>query len=302
MGRSTVRLMVIIAAALGTSVALAAQSTYDRQLNAPPGGRLTFDSDVGSVAIVGRDTPEVVIHAELEGSESFLARLHIGAEQTPSGVTISAHMAHNDWFDWFNFTPNRVRFTVEVPRDYPVDLRTSGGSIDVRDLNAPLRARTSGGGVLVQNVAGGVKVHTSGGAIEAERLNGPVVLSSSGGRIDVTDSTGDLDLRTSGGGIRIQNDDGRVYALTSGGGIRAKLRSNRGITLTTSGGAITLLLPQNTRGSIQAESSGGGVTSDFPLSTAQIAAGNRLQGAIGGGGAPIYLHTSGGSIHIAPEN
>ncbi|HEY2036863.1 MAG TPA: DUF4097 family beta strand repeat-containing protein, partial [Steroidobacteraceae bacterium] len=269
MTTSTARLLlVIIVAVLGTSAALAAQRTYDKRLDAPPGGRLTFNADVGSVVVVGRDAPEVVIHADLEGSKSFLDGFRISAEQTAAGITVSAHAAHSgwsdwfdwfNWFNWFNFGSTRVSFELEVPRGYPVDLGTSGGHIDVRNLNAEVRAGTSGGSVLVQDVAGTVNAHTSGGSIEAERLNGPARLTTSGGGIDVTDSTGDLYLRTSGGSIQIQNADGRVDAHTSGGGIRAQLRGNRGVTLATSGGSITLLLPQDTHASIEAATSGGRV-------------------------------------------
>lgn len=302
MATSTARIIVIIAAALSTSVALAAQRTFDKRLDAPPGGQLTFDSDVGSVAVVGHDAPEVVVHADLEGSESVLDRLHIDAEQVSSGVSISAHIARNGLSDWFNFGSARVRFTIEVPRNYPVDLRASGGSLDVRDLNASVRGKTSGGGIHVQNVAGKVDMHTSGGSVEAEHLNGPAVLSSSGGPIDVTDSAGNLDLRTSGGGISIQNADGSVEAHTSGGNIRAQMRANDGISLSTSGGGITLLLPRNTHATIDAGTSGGNVTSDFPVTTTHFGSRDHLEGTIGGGGLPISLHTSGGSIQLTPEN
>jgi Toastrack DUF4097 len=307
MTTSTARLLVIIVAALGTSVALAAQRTYDKRLAAPPGGRLSFDADVGSVVIVGSDAPEVVIHADLEGTESFLSGYRISAEQTSSGVTVSARSRHVgwsgwfDWSDWFDFGSTRVRFSVAVPRGYPVELHTSGGGIEIRDLSAEVRAETSGGSVVVRNITGAVDAHTSGGGIEAERLNGSAKLTTSGGGIDVTDSTGDLYVRTSGGGIHIQNEDGRVDAHTSGGGIRAQLRANRGVALATSGGSITLLLPPDAHGAIDAATSGGRVTSDIPLTTTGVADGNDLRGVIGGGGPPISLHTSGGGIHIEPE-
>ena len=304
MTTSTARLLLIIVAALGTSAALAAQKTYDKRLEAPPGGRLTFDADVGSVVLVGRDSPEVVIHADVQGSASFVAGFRISAEQNSSGVTVAAHTSHRDWFgwsDWFNFGSTRVRFDLQVPRGYPVELRTSGGRIDVRGLTASVRAATSGGSVAVQDVTGTVDAHTSGGSIEAERLNGPTRLTTSGGGIAVTDSTGDLDVHTSGGSIQIRNVDGRVAAHTSGGGIRVELRANRGVTLGTAGGSITLRLPRDAHGSLEAATSGGRVTSDFPLTTTRTAAGNDLRGSIGGGGPPISLHTSGGSIHIEPE-
>lgn len=277
MPNSTARLIAIIAATFVTSAAFAAQRTYDKQLNAPPGGQLTFRADVGSVTVVGSDAPAVVVHADLEGSDSFLSDFNISAEQTPSGVTILARKSHDGWSDT---GPTRVRFTIEVPRNYPVALNTAGGSLDVRNLNAPVHAGTSGGSARVQSVAGTINVHTSGGSI------------------DVADSTGDLDLNTSGGGIDIRNDDGKVQGHTSGGGIRAQLRTNRGISLSTSGGSITVLLPQDTHASVDAETSGGRVSSDFPLSTTDTDKRNHVQGAIGGGGAPISLHTSGGSIRL----
>src|SRR6185437_10079871 len=161
MNTRTVRALMILSVMLGTSAALAAGRTYDKRLDAPPGGHLTFDTDVGSVTVVGRDAPQVVIHADLQGSEDFLNRLHISAEQTPTGVTFSARVAHDGWHNWFNFGVTRVRFTVEVPRDYPIDLKTAGGGLDLRDLNASVHAATSGGGILVQNIGGAVNVHTS---------------------------------------------------------------------------------------------------------------------------------------------
>ena len=302
MAKPIARLAIILAATLTASTALAAQSAYDKTLQAPAGGRLSFDADVGSVSVVGSDIHRVVVHAELEGSGSYLRRLRISAGQDPTGVTVSARMEHSSWLDWFDFGSIRVHFEIQVPRDYPIDLRTSGGGLDIRDLSASVLARTSGGGISLQDINGNISAHTSGGGIRAERLNGPAELSTSGGPIDVADSTGDLDLHTSGGGIRIQNDDGKVDAGTSGGSIRAQLRSNRGIRLVTSGGGITLMLPQDTHASVDAATSGGGVTSDFAVSATQSGARNRLQGTIGGGGPSVYLHTSGGSIHLEPQS
>lgn len=302
MASSSARLLVILVALLGTSVALAAERTYGKRLEAPPGGRLTLTTDVGTVAVVGGSAREVIVHAELEGSEAFLAHFSIQAEQTADGVRITAHEGH-EWLGWlegFPFNSRRVRFTVQVPRDYPVDLRTSGGDLDIRDVSAGVRLRTSGGGVLVRDVSGSVDAHTSGGSIDAQHVEGSAVLDTSGGRINVDDSTGDLELHTSGGDIRIGDADGRLYARTSGGSIWARLRANHGIDLSTSGGSITLLLPSGTAASIDAATSGGSVISGFPLSSDRSAARDHLVGEIGGGGAPIALRSSGGSIRISP--
>jgi hypothetical protein len=302
MAKSAATVMMILAATLGTSVTLAAQRTFDKRIDAPPGGQLTFDADVGSISVVGGDGSQVIVHGDLQGSQSYLDRFHISVEQTASGVTISAKTDHSTIFDWFSFGWNwsRVDFTVEVPRNYPVDLRTAGGGLEVRNLSAWVRGKTSGGSIHVQNIAGNVNAHTSGGGITAERLNGSANLSTSGGSIGVTDSAGELSLDTSGGGIRIQNDDGKVDAHTSGGSIQAQLRTNDGITLETSGGSISLRLPRDIHASIDAETSGGDVTSNLPVTTTGTVSSDRLHGETAGGGPPIYLRTSGGSIRIEP--
>ena len=50
MANPAAKFMLILAATLGTSVALAGQRAFDKRLDAPAGGQLTFDADVGSVA------------------------------------------------------------------------------------------------------------------------------------------------------------------------------------------------------------------------------------------------------------
>jgi hypothetical protein len=302
MPRPTLRLVVALAATLVASVALAAHRSYDRQVSAPPGGRLTLDARIGSVRVEGAQAPEVIVHADLQGSHSFLSRVHISARPTASGVTVSAREDHGGWLPSFDFESNRVRITVQVPAGYPVDLRTSGGDLEVRSLNAAVRASTSGGDVVIRNVAGPVTVSTSGGDVEARRVKGAAEISTSRGDIRLEDSSGDLNLQSSGGDIHLENDDGKVEAVSSGGDISASLPANHGITLRTGGGDITLLLPRNTPAAIDAESGGGSVTSDLALGAAQTVSGNRLRGEIAGGGPAIELHASGGDIHLGPRS
>lgn len=274
----TFRLLVIIAVPLAASAALAAQQSFDKRFTVLPGGHLTLETDVGSVAIVGRDTHEVVIHAQMSDSD----HLQIAAEQDSSGVSVTGHVTEHHWLNWWNFSSTHVQFTIDVPRDYSVQIKTSGGSLDVRNLTASLKGRTAGGSVTIRDVTGPIDAYTSGG------------------RIDVDHSTGDLDVRTSGGSIDIKSIDGRVKAETSGGGIHAEVRGNRGVYLTTSGGTITLLLPEQVRATLDAQTSGGRTESAIPLSSTELDERSHLRGAINGGGEPIFLRTSGGSIHVAP--
>ncbi|EQD50019.1 conserved hypothetical protein, secreted, partial [mine drainage metagenome] len=279
MSRPILTVMVLIAAILAAPVALAAHRTYAKQFSAPNGGRLTLHTQVGSVHVIGAQTRNVTIRAQLTGTKSFLNSIHIHAEQTPTGVTISAHIDHREMHHWFHFiffARNHVRFTIEVPRDYPVDLRTSGGDIGVRDLNASVHAASSGGDISIAGVAGKIGLHTAGGDIQVKNDNGAANMSSAGGDIDIADSTGALDLRTGGGDIRLRNDTGKIQGFTAGGGVWARLRANDGVSFSSGGGDIDVLLPRNVGAALDARSNGGSLTSEFPLSTTRIKSDTRL--------------------------
>jgi len=297
----TRRALAILICAMATSTALAAEKTFDKHFNAPPGGKLTLDTDVGSVVIVGREAREVVVHADMSGSDDFVTHLDVRAVQGSTGVTVTGREGHSSWFNWFfDIGRRKVLYTIAVPRDYPVDVSTAGGSLDIAHLNASVHGATSGGRVTIRDVRGSIDARTSGGSIDAAELAGPAQLHTSGGSIEVSDSTGDLDVHSSGGGIHLERIDGRVQASTAGGAVEAQLRANRGVSLVTGGGSITLRLPASVQGSVDAHTSGGSTKTEIPLSAIANVSSNDLRGSINGGGAPIFLRTSGGSIYIGP--
>ncbi len=57
------------------------------------------------------------------------------------------------------------------------------------------------------------------------------------------------------------------------------------------------MLPKDITGTLDAQSSGGPIDSDFPISTTRWSE-HRLNGQINGGGNEIFVRTSGGSITL----
>lgn len=279
MGKLTYTLSAAVLFVASTSVSWAAHKSFDKRFEVPTGGHLLMESPMGSIAIVGQDSRQVVVHAEISGPDAFVDDFRVTAEQQLADVTVRGR-ARLTWWDRL-FSTGRVHFVISVPRDYRVDVQTSGGSLNVRNLNAALTGRTSGGGISVQDVTGAIDMRTSGGGI------------------DLSDCTGNLEAHTSGGSIRVHGIDGRIRASTSGGSIYVEAHANRGVTLTTSGGSITLLLPTDAHAALEARTSGGTVRVDFPLTSTSIVSRTHVHGAINGGGDPVFLRTSGGSVRVA---
>jgi len=290
---STGRLILVSLLGLSASAAVASDRDFDQHFTVPQAGKLAVDTDDGSVTIVGHDSRDLIVHADIAGTEDF----KVSAQQTPSGVTVLGR-SH---FHWYNilFNYSSVHFQVEVPRDLSIELKTSGGHLEVSGVNAGVQGSTSGGRIELRDVTGNIDMHTSGGGIDAQNLKGSTRMRTSGGSIDINHVVGDLDVHTSGGHIELSEIDGKISADTSGGHVRVEARSNHGINLSSSGGKVTLLLPADVHASIDASTGGGRVHIDFPVTVAGLSGdSDYLRGQINGGGDPITLHSSGGGIYI----
>lgn len=159
----------------------------------------------------------------------------------------------------------RISATLVVPANVRLDLRTSGGSIDVR------------GSQTAQ-----VAAHTSGGRISADGGTGAMNLSTSGGSIDVRDVLASLDASTSGGSIGV---DFVGPAATD-------------VRVHTSGGSIRVGIDSAAKLNVEAGTSGGSVDVEGLALTTSVVGRSHLTGALNGGGGRLNAGTSGGSVHL----
>jgi DUF4097 and DUF4098 domain-containing protein YvlB len=273
--------IALILIAAGT--AQAAEKRLDKTFTVSPGGTLTVDADGSSVHVSGTDANQVVVHMFTRGSDKSLEDTLLDAVQKGSDVSVTMRKSKTGWFSFGNWNTEQD-IQVTVPKNYSVNVRTSGGSVDL------------------QNTVGVASLKSSGGDLSAKIVSGTVELRTSGGSIHGDSIRGDVDANTSGGDVRLQDIDGKIRGRSSGGSLRFALTgANRGISAITSGGDIELKLPPGTKGTLDASTSGGNVESDIPVTTSGRVEDSHLEGTLKGGGEPIYARTSGGSVSLRPN-
>ncbi|RKX30147.1 MAG: hypothetical protein DRP71_15540 [Verrucomicrobia bacterium] len=290
-------LAITVLSFLLTTVATQAMTTEEinRTLEAESGGTLIIKVDSGQIDVSGKSTSTVEIEisrsigdSSKEKEADYLAKHPVTIEQEGNQITITqkgGKRSTSGW--WFNRGPKiKARYTISVPDKFNVDLETSGGAINAR------------------NLTGNVAVNTSGGSIALAYLHGPTNAHTSGGSITAESGSGDLKLHTSGGSLTVIAHDGNINGHTSGGSIRATLlsRPSSDCSLSTSGGSIRVKLPPDTAVTLDASTSGGSVSSDFDVPGRDPKKKNRLSGPINGGGPALHLRTSGGNIRINRES
>lgn len=234
--------------------------------------------------------------------------------------------------DWDNKKSVSIGFKVYTPRKTTTDLRTSGGSIRISSLSGEQHFSTSGGSLKVEDINGPIYGKTSGGSIDINKCSEQMDLSTSGGSITASDLKGKINLRTSGGSINLNNLNGQVMAHTSGGSVKGEGISGS-LDAGTSGGSVRLA---NVSGSVKANTSAGSIeltlTSLGEYVNLSTSAGSvrvtmpldkgldlnlrgnkvsiplknfdgsaekdRINGKMNGGGVPVTLSASAGSVYV----
>lgn len=298
--RTWLTAMAILTVAMCGTMAAGAD-TVTREFRVAPGGTLDLETDTGRIEVATDGGSTLRVEVQREGRDG--EDLKLDFDQQGDNVVVRAHWPDEDDDDDWHQHKARVKFLVRVPRQYNLRLDTSGGSIDVDDLDGTLDARTSGGSLEFGNIRGRVKGHTSGGSIKLAGAGDDVLLKTSGGSIRVGEVNGSLRAHTSGGSVRVAGALREVHATTSGGSVEATLltQPSEDCVFSTSGGSVTLYMAGNLAVDIDARSSGGGVRSDFAVD-GRTKAKRRLRGSLNGGGPTIRLESSGGGVRIRKAN
>ena len=188
--------------------ALAQADDYDQVFDVSEGGMLTINSDSGPIEVSTWDRDEVRVR--IRNADDF----DVSLEQVGNDVVV---VAESERRGIFGFVRSNIRFDVNVPNVFDLDLGTGGGAIEVGALTGDVRVDTSGGAITIGRVTGNVLADTSGGRIEIDDVEGDVTADTSGGRITIGNVTGDASADTSGGHIEIGDVGGDMVANTSGG-------------------------------------------------------------------------------------
>lgn len=323
-------LLTAIFVASTLSAVAASEERINREIDVRPGGKLLVDVDFGTVDLRTGADNRIAIEAfrsidfgNQAREKEYLAGTPITITAENNAVTVRARATKEVRHKWFHHNSSEGRYTIRLPRNFSADLNTGGGGITASELigdmradsgggdlrlshlRGPLFARSGGGQIKLDDCDGAAEIKTGGGDIVFADSKGALHARTGGGTIEVLNFVGDTDVSTGGGELTLEKIDGAIVGETSGGSITASVAGAavKKINLESSGGDIDLALPKSATADITAQTNAGRITTNLPLEVTR-ADDEHLRGRLNGGGPPIFLRTSGGSISIksaAPE-
>src|ERR1700733_10043548 len=219
------------------------------------GRRIHLVLDLGNIVIHTQNSGKVdyTVHLEADASQKdakeLLKSFSLIAHETSEGVYLRGQTSRQSsgrlW----------VTVTVNVPKNYSLELSTGGGNVDSDDIDGTETVLTSGGNITAGNVGGKARLVTGRGHITVKNVAGGLFGNTGGGHITSGAVSGGATLHTSGGHIRMASVEGLAKLSTGGGNVTVE-HSGSELNAETSGGQIEV---GETTGLVRAKTGGGGI-------------------------------------------
>jgi DUF4097 and DUF4098 domain-containing protein YvlB len=289
---------------------------FSRTVRLGRDGTFSLDNVSGDIEVTGGGGNDVRIdavkrarHPDAAEAKAILQDMNISVSERGGSVDVRTEYprSRNRRGNWYG----SVDYTVTVPRDGRVTLKSVSGDVKVTNVNGDLRAESVSGDVVISNgrlirsvktVSGDVDIVDGASEdLTAENVSGDVIMRNVKVRI--------LNLHSVSGDVRLTDVDAeRAQSRSVSGDVEysGRFSPNGRYDFQTHSGSVRVT-PSNAQGfDLEATTFSGNVRSDYPMTIQgpqsfreRPGPGNRtVRGSVGGGGAMLTLQSFSGNITI----
>jgi DUF4097 and DUF4098 domain-containing protein YvlB len=296
---------------------------FSRTVRLGRDGTFDLENVSGDIEVTGGNGNDVRIdaikrarHTDSAEAKAILQELVINVSERGGNVDVrTEYPRYNNRRNRYGYAS--VDFTVSVPRDASVMLKSISGAVKVTNVNGELRAESISGGVAItaarkirtiKSISGDVQVTDSqSDDLTAGSTSGSVILRNVKTRIvELQSISGDLRLTD------VDADHAEMRTVSGNVEYTGRLSRNGRYEFQSHSGNVRLTPMASPNFSIEATTFSGDVRSDFPLtlqggpqSVARGFQGRRqnqsVRGTVGSGGAMITMQSFSGNIVIAKQ-
>jgi len=210
-----------------------------------------------------------------------------------------------------------ISYELLVPAETQLHSQTGSGGEDIEGINGSLDVSSGSGHLKISRIGSTVRAGTGSGAIEIDQVKGNVHAKTGSGSIHATDVAGGFEGSTGSGDLRLeQTSSGSVRASTGSGsvdlrGIRGSLEASTGSgsihadgaptgawNVHTGSGGVDIRFAPNAAFDLNAHTSSGRVSTDFPIVLEASTGKKDLRGKVRGGGVSVQIETGSGNIEL----
>lgn len=281
------RYALLSALVLIASPSLAAPKVWDQGWDVTSHPDVHVAASDGHVRIHAGPAGHVQAHVEYElkrwGLVIGVSQPTVVFERKGDQIWITARNPHG--IGVIGGMNERLTVDVTVPQQVFLSIRTGDGAVDCEPLEGRFTFITGDGAVRAHGLKGEFDISTGDGRVILDDMDGRLRARTRDGHMSASGRFDALDLSTG---------DGRVDATA-----RAGSKLTQGWSLETGDGAVSIRIPHDIAALLDARTRDGHINIQIPISVQGRMSSHSLVGELNGGGPPLRIRTSDGSITLA---
>lgn len=277
-----------------------AEGSFSRQLSVDGPVRLEVETGSGDVDIRTANDGMVRIEGRIRARWSFwdgdaaVDRVEEIERNPPieqSGNDIRIGLRRR----WNNV---RVSYTITLPREAVLRLRTGSGDVRVADVTGPVTAEAGSGDMMIGRIAEDLRLRTGSGDVEVDEGAGEIRIETGSGDVIVR-RTGQrrADVSTGSGDVEVDGAAAAVRVRTGSGGIRVAGTPVDEWDLSAGSGDVYVNTTATAAFDVYARTGSGDISVDEVV-TSENSSRRTLRGRVRGGGPLLSMSTGSGEIRV----
>jgi DUF4097 and DUF4098 domain-containing protein YvlB len=214
--------LILVLGSVGILVGSTVRKEFKKTFDFPPGREVTVKNTNGIISVEPWDRASVEVFAEIEvkagsrrDAEAFMEKVEILIDKRHDRLSVETEYPRIrggdsiwDWIFGGRKPQVKVDFWIRVPSRTDIDLKSTNGRVEARDVEGKTHLRTTNGQIEAEGMKGSVDAHTVNGGIRVE--------------LTEVNRDGEMSFHTTNGGIKLYlPEDVRadIEASTVNGGI-----------------------------------------------------------------------------------
>jgi hypothetical protein len=258
------------------------------------------ETNDGSVRVTSGSGNQVEFRVEYNGYE-LNKTLRVDTRQDGDRVELVARVSGHFGFSWGSKGRN-LRIEVRMPKAGDLQVSTGDGAVEASAVDGNVTISTGDGSVKANSLNGTIDLHTGDGSINVDALKGDIKLRTGDGSIEARGLDGRVNADSGDGHIKLEGRFDSLNIRTGDGSVEAHAdngsRVNSAWNVRTGDGSVDMTLPGDLQANIDASTGDGHISLGMPVTVEGSFSNSQIHGKMNGGGQPLVIHTSDGSIRL----
>jgi DUF4097 and DUF4098 domain-containing protein YvlB len=189
--------------------------------------------------------------------------------------------------DWTGRASGKVTWTVTVPAQTEIELKTASGDVSVDGLTKELEIKTASGDVTIENSSGDIEVQTASGDVDLKEISGDIEVTVASGDVSASGVKGNIEVSSASGDVKMEQSEGEFDLSTASGDIEmTKITLQASSEMSAASGDIDVVMAKSPANDLTLKTASGNLELNYN--------GNPLKGKF------VFTANSRGGSIVAP--